>query len=130
MLKNYQINFAGRFATIKLSNQAKSMAQEAIKLNVNNLRAYLVLGINNYYTPEMFGGKSSCEKYFKTAISLENRISENLFDPTWGKEDAYFFLLLFYKNRKQEGDQDKFERFKQDALSKFSTDKRFNNLNY
>lgn len=57
MLKNYQINFSGWLATIKLSNQAKSMAQKAIELDGDNLRAYLVLGINNYYTPEFYGGK-------------------------------------------------------------------------
>ena len=71
MLKNYQINFSGWLATIKLSNQAKTMAQKAIELDGDNLRAYLVLGINNYYTPELYGGKSKCEAYFKKAISLK-----------------------------------------------------------
>jgi hypothetical protein len=33
MLKNYQINFSGWLATIKLSNQAKTMAQKAIELD-------------------------------------------------------------------------------------------------
>ncbi len=44
MLKNYQINFSGWLATIKLSNQAKSMAQKAIELDGDNLRAYLETG--------------------------------------------------------------------------------------
>ena len=33
------------------------MAQSPIELDGDNLRAYLVLGINNYYTPELYGGK-------------------------------------------------------------------------
>ncbi len=130
MLKNYQINFAGWLTTIKLSNQAKTMAQKAIDINANNLRAYLVLGINNYYTPEMYGGKSKCEEYFKKAISLKNQTSGNMYDPTWGKDDAYYFLLMFYKNRKQEGDLKEFEQIKKDALNMFPSDRRFNRLNY
>ena len=90
MLKNYQINFSGWLATIKLSNQAKTMAQKAIELDGDNLRAYLVLGINNYYTPELYGGKSKCEAYFKKAIALPDRTSENEFDPTWGQGDAFY----------------------------------------
>ncbi len=96
-------------ATIKLSNQAKTMAQKAIELDGDNLRAYLVLGINNYYTPELYGGKSKCEAYFKKAIALPDRTSENEFDPTWGKGDAFYFLLSYYKNRKDDGDQELFE---------------------
>lgn len=130
MLKNYQINFSGWLATIKLSNQAKSMAQKAIELNGNNLRAYLVLGINNYYTPELYGGKSKCEEYFKKAISLPVRTSANEFDPTWGREDAFYFLLAYYKNRKKDGDQKLFEQLKRDALEEYPDDKRFERFNY
>lgn len=130
MLKNYQINFSGWLTTIKLSNQAKSMAQKAIELDGNNLRAYLVLGINNYYTPEFYGGKSKCEAYFKKAIDLPDRTSENEFDPTWGKEDALYFLLSYYKNRKNDGDRELFEKLKQDAQNKFPDDKRFKRIDY
>lgn len=130
MLKNYQINFSGWLATIKLSNQAKSLAQKAIGLNSDNLRAYLVLGINDYYTPELYGGKSKCEEYFKKAISLPNQTSDNDFDPTWGKEDAFYFLLVYYKNRRKDGDQELFEKWQRDALDKFPNDKRFNRFNY
>ena len=130
MLKNYQINFSGWLATIKLSNQAKTMAQKAIELDGDNLRAYLVLGINNYYTPELYGGKSKCEAYFKKAIALPDRTSENEFDPTWGKGDAFYFLLSYYKNRKDDGDQELFEKLKQDARNKFPDDKRFKRIGY
>ena len=130
MLKNYQINFSGWLATIKLSNQAKSMAQKAIELDGDNLRAYLVLGINNYYTPEFYGGKSKCEEYFKKAISLPDSTSGNEFDPTWGREDAFYFLLAYYKGRKNVGDKELFEKLKLEALDKFPNDKRFNRFNY
>ena len=113
-----------------LSNQAKTMAQKAIELDGDNLRAYLVLGINNYYTPELYGGKSKCEAYFKKAIALPDRTSENEFDPTWGKGDAFYFLLSYYKNRKDDGDQELFEKLKQDARNKFPDDKRFKRIGY
>ena len=79
-------------ATIKLSNQAKTMAQKAIELDGDNLRAYLVLGINNYYTPELYGGKSKCEAYFKKAIALPDRTSEN--EPYLGKRRCFLFLVI------------------------------------
>lgn len=130
MLKNYQINFSGWLTTIKLSNEAKSMAQKAIELDGDNLRAYLVLGINNYYTPELYGGKSKCEEYFKKAISLPGRTSNNEFDPSWGREDTFYFLLAYYKNRKNEGDKELFEKLKLEAQDKCPNDKRFNRFNY
>lgn len=130
MLKNYLINFSGWISVIKLSNQAQSLAKKSIELNEDNLRAYLVLGINNYYTPEIYGGKSKCEEYFKKAIYLPDRISDNDFDPTWGKEDAYYFLMVYYKKRNNDGDQELFERLKQDAMTKFPNDKRFTRFNF
>lgn len=130
MLKNYQINFSGWLTTIRLSSVAKSMAQKAVELNKNNLRAYLVLGINDYYTPEIYGGKSKCEEYFKKAIPLTDRTSDNEFDPTWGKDEVYYYLLAYYKNRRDDGDQVLFEKLKKEALDKFPNSKRLHSLSY
>ena len=88
------------------------------------------MGINNYYTPEFYGGKSKCEEYFKKAISLPDSTSGNEFDPTWGREDAFYFLLAYYKGRKNVGDKELFEKLKLEALDKFPNDKRFNRFNY
>ena len=77
-----------------------------------------------------YGGKSKCEAYFKKAIALPDRTSENEFDPTWGKGDAFYFLLSYYKNRKDDGDQELFEKLKQDARNKFPDDKRFKRIGY
>ena len=56
--------------------------------------------------------------------------SGNEFDPTWGREDAFYFLLAYYKGRKNVGDKELFEKLKLEALDKFPNDKRFNRFNY
>jgi len=39
-------------------------------------------------------------------------------------------LLSYYKNRKDDGDQELFEKLKQDARNKFPDDKRFKRIGY
>ena len=47
-----------------------------------------------------------------------------------GGEDAFYFLLAYYKGRKNVGDKELFEKLKLEALDKFPNDKRFNRFNY
>ena len=46
----------------KLSSQAVENAQKAIQMDSTNLRAWYVLGTNDFYTPAFFGGGKKTEQ--------------------------------------------------------------------
>ncbi len=102
ILKNYSVAF---IATIKIpfvSGEAKKYAQKAIDMDPKNLRAYLALGIRDFYTPSVYGGKTQFEGLFLKAISLRDKYSDNPNDPSWGKNDAYYYLLDHYCRKDME----------------------------
>lgn len=79
-----------------ISKKLKSNCETALKIDSLNMRAYFVLGSNDFYTPEMFGGGKSAEKMLLKAISLPNQKIANPFLPSWGKENAYELLIRWY----------------------------------
>jgi tetratricopeptide (TPR) repeat protein len=85
-----------------VSGEAKKYAQTAIDMDPQNLRAYLAMGIRDYYTPAVYGGKTRFEELFLKAISLQDTYSDNPNDPTWGKNDAYYYLLDYYCSKNME----------------------------
>ena len=89
ILKNYSVAFAAAIKIPFVSGEAKKYAQTAIDMDPQNLRAYLAMGIRDYYTPAVYGGKTRFEELFLKAISLQDTYSDNPNDPTWGKNDAY-----------------------------------------
>lgn len=95
-LKSFAVQFHSGFGAAKASNQAKAAGQEAIKLDANNLRANLVLGSLDFYTPKMYGGGKKVEAYLSKAIELPEAPVKNPYLPTWGKEQAYELLVRYY----------------------------------
>ncbi|MEO0582007.1 MAG: hypothetical protein AAF135_07280 [Bacteroidota bacterium] len=93
MLLNFSINFETGMRAGVLAAKVKKVCKKAIKLDPQSTRAYYVLGVSDFYTPEKWGGGEECEDYFKKAIETP----ENL-DLGWGKINAYQMLLQHYIN--------------------------------
>lgn len=124
MCYNYSISFASFIKAPSLSSKAKNIGNKAIEMDNKNLRAYLVMGINDLFTPKVFGGQKRCEAYFLSAISLPEKNSENEYDPSWGKSDAYYYLICYYSDK---NDMVNVKRMKE-ALKRYSNDNKSNAL--
>jgi hypothetical protein len=99
MISGFSINFASFYEVASIANDAKRFANQAISLDSTNMRAYLALGINDFYTPAMFGGMKNSEELFKKSLAL-SAFSESR-SINWGKELAQDFLNKFYEKKKQ-----------------------------
>lgn len=101
LLGGLQLNFTSTLMLpFRASNVGKN-AEKAIELNPTNMRAYLALGIYDYYTPKMYGGMKVTEKNLKKALSLPDKADPNPFAPDWGRADAYLYLVKYYKYEKK-----------------------------
>jgi tetratricopeptide (TPR) repeat protein len=125
MLYNYNISFASFLKIPFLSSKAKKMSEKALKLDKNNLRAYLALGINDFYTPQMYGGQTKCESYFLSCIALDDKTSINNYDPAWGKNEGYYYLICFYLNNNE---REKAKTKMSEALTLYPNDARLKSL--
>ena len=78
----------------KYGAQAKQLAEQAIKLNPQNPRAYLQKATAIYYTPEKFGGGAQKAKpIFEIALEkFKTYKSKDKLYPNWG-EDRTLNLL-------------------------------------
>ena len=106
-MQNFSIPFKG-MKVIFISQKVKENGNKAIELDTTNLRAYYVLGANDFYTPKMYGGGKKAEEYFKKAISLPDQKMKNPYLPSWGKDDAYEYLIRFYIQEKRWEDAKKY----------------------
>ncbi len=95
-MQNFSTQFKGMMKVIFISKKVKENGNKAIELDSTNLRAYYVLGSNDFFTPKMFGGGKKAEELFKKAISLPNQKIKNPYLPSWGKDDAYIYLIHLY----------------------------------
>lgn len=113
-LQSFSTQFAEGISAMLISNKTKENAKSALKLDSTNLRAWYVLGCNDYYTPKAYGGKQKCEEYFQKSISLENQTIKNPYMPSWGKDDAFALLVAYYIN---ENEIEKAREYLKKALS-------------
>lgn len=76
---------------------------KALQKEPNNPRINLLKGTSDLYTPEIYGGgPDNAIGYFNKSINLFEK--ENIKDPikpSWGKEEAYTFLGIAYKQKKE-----------------------------
>lgn len=76
---------------------------KALQKEPNNPRINLLKGTSDLYTPEIYGGgPDNAIGYFNKSINLFEK--ENIKDPvkpSWGKEEAYTFLGMAYKQKKE-----------------------------
>ncbi len=99
IMRNLSIRYNATLKIPIISQAAKSDAQAAIKADSENLRAYVAAGVQDYFTPALYGGGSAYEQYFLQALALPDQTQENPYQPSWGREDAYFYLIIHYYNQ-------------------------------
>lgn len=104
LVQSFYIQFTSGMAAGALSSKLVGNAEKALELDSTNLRGWYVLGSNDFYTPESFGGGKKVDYYLKKAISTTSKALKNPYLPTWGREYAFEMLIRYYiqKNRKEE----------------------------
>ncbi|MEN0045466.1 MAG: hypothetical protein AAF806_00260 [Bacteroidota bacterium] len=101
MIHSFTVQFMRGIQAGVASQKVSSMLKKAKKLDDKNLRAYFVMGSQDFYTPEQYGGGQKVEEYLTQAIALEDQYHDNPILPTWGKDEAYELLLEFYIKKEQ-----------------------------
>jgi len=89
VLKGYivfmKMSVAGQSRAMTMIPRSKQLLEKAITLDPENPRAYLIQGLNTFYTPEMFGGGKGKSKatLMIAAIKFANT-KPNGIEPAWG----------------------------------------------
>lgn len=125
LLQNFSTQFANGMQAGIIAQKAKANLDKSLKLNKNNMRAHCVLGIQNYYTPEEYGGKKKVESYLKTALSLPKQAENKPYYPSWGKNMAYETLIKYYLSTKNYSQA---KAYLSQALEEFPNDYLLNSL--
>lgn len=101
LTQSFYIQFTSGMAAGALSSKITGNAEKALELDSTNLRGWYVLGSNDFYTPESFGGGKKVEYYLKKAISTAPKNIKNPYLPTWGREYAFELLIRYYIQNKK-----------------------------
>jgi tetratricopeptide (TPR) repeat protein len=125
LMESYSIQYAPAIEVPSISKHVKQNAEKALQLDSLNPRAYFVLGSNDFYTPEQYGGGKKAESYLIKAIGLNDQSVVNPYLPTWGKNGAYEMLIRLYINHKQFAEA---KKYYQEAITKFPDDYMINKL--
>jgi tetratricopeptide (TPR) repeat protein len=125
LMKSLSIKYSPGIKAPFISASVKNNAEKAIELDSLNLRAYYVLGSNDFYTPEQYGGGKKAEGYFRKAIQLSNQSVKNPYLPSWGKNTAYELLIRLYIKREQ---FDEARKYFQEAIAMYPNDYMINQL--
>lgn len=82
---------------ITLAPAINSQLDDAIEINENNPRAYMLRGTMSYHTPKMFGGSiENAKDDFIKAFELYEKEDKNSLAPTWGKYETMAWLGQAY----------------------------------
>ncbi len=124
-LQNFAIQFKSGFSAGIYSSKIKKNARKATAIDAENMRAYLVLGINDFYTPEKYGGGKKAEKYLLKALSLDNQKIANPYLPAWGKNEVYYILIRYYIRKEQ---YDLAKKYFKESIQLYPDDYQINQL--
>lgn len=91
-LEGLATSYAGS-KTPQLAMSMSEHAAQAIALDPQNPRAYVVAGVNNYFTPVAFGGKTKVKEYLTKALELPAQQTPSDYLPSWGRDEAYEYLI-------------------------------------
>lgn len=101
---SFSIQFANMTQLSRISSKVEENANKALELNNKNIRAYLVLASHNFYTPKMFGGMTKVEENAIKGIACPNSLSNDYYEPYWGKPRLYEILIKYYESEKRKED--------------------------
>jgi tetratricopeptide (TPR) repeat protein len=125
LMESLSIQYASGAEIPFISKRIKQNAEKALQLDSLNLRAYYVLGSNDFYSPEQYGGGKKAAGYLVKAIKLNDQSVPNPYLPTWGKKSAYEMLIRLYINHKQFAEA---KKYCQEAITLFPDDYTINRL--
>jgi tetratricopeptide (TPR) repeat protein len=100
-MQSFSIQYSSGIRAGFLSTNAKKNAQKAIDMDNKNLRAFLVMGAIDFYTPKQYGGGNETEKFLKKAITMKSQEVKNDYLPSWGQEESYEMLIKYYIQSKK-----------------------------
>lgn len=108
-IQGLYMKYAGMKAVFIFKSMNKN-AETALKMDPDNVRVNFVMANNDYFTPKAYGGGKKAEKYFLKAISLPEKNANNTYLPTWGKDEAYEYLIRFYMDNGRTEDAKKYAK--------------------
>ncbi|GHE28803.1 tetratricopeptide repeat protein [Sphingobacterium griseoflavum] len=124
-MQNYSIKFMNMLSANKAAEEATRNLSKSIRLEPKNLRGYLGLGLQDYYTPPEFGGGTKTEGLLKKALSMPDQPTKNPTMPSWGRKEAYTTLISYYIKKK---DLEKAKQYYKEASAKYPNDYRLLSL--
>ena len=125
LMESLSIQYASGIEIPSIFKRVKQNAEKALQLDSLNLRAYFVLGSNDFYAPEQYGGGKKATSYFTKAIKLNDQPVVNPYLPSWGKNSAYEMLIRLYINHKQFAEA---KKYYQEAITLYPDDYMIINL--
>ncbi|MBB3697107.1 hypothetical protein KMW28_21315 [Flammeovirga yaeyamensis] len=105
--------------TQSLASKSTGKYKKSLKLNKQNMRAYLGLGENDFHTPEKYGGGKVAEKYLLKALEAPITTSEDVNAPNWGRERVYMLLVKLYE---RQGKSEKAVKYCKEGIAAFPND--------
>lgn len=125
LMESFSIQFAAGLRVPFISSSVKKNAEKALELDSLNLRAFYVLGSNDFYTPEQYGGGKKAEGFLRKATTLNDQTIKNEFLPSWGKNQAFEMLIKLYLKHNR---LDEAKKCFQQAIALFPNDYMINKL--
>tara|TARA_B110000211_G_scaffold106632_1_gene123785 strand:- start:143 stop:949 length:807 start_codon:yes stop_codon:yes gene_type:complete len=118
-MQNFSIQFKNGITAGILGSKAKKNFEKALKLEPNNLRAYLGLATLDYYTPEKYGGRKEAAKYIEKALACPDKPLPSPVLPSWGRKSCYEIIINFYIFKE---DKVKAKKYYQEAIKLYPKD--------
>lgn len=115
-LQAVSIKFVTGMDAAVIARKSANNAQQATQADPKNPRAWYVLGMLDYYTPKQFGGQQRCEGLLEKALAQPMPKTNNPYEPTWGRKEAYNLLLEYLLAT---GNKDKAKGIYQKAKAEF-----------
>lgn len=114
-VKSFSLQYKSGMAAAFGAQKSSNYVAKSLKKNENNLRAWLVKGINDFYTPKTFGGGKKTMEYLSKALSCPDKLDDgsSTNGPTWGRDSVYEYIIMHYI---EEGDLGNAKLFFKEAI--------------